>query len=674
MAQLRAVPASWVLAGLVISSAGVRWLAAARHHTPWLLQDEYAYAALARGLVATGKFSVRGADVAFPALLQPLLTAPAWLVEDPAVALRLTQGFNAVAFSLVAIPVYLLARHLRLSTAFALSAAVLALALPGLAYTSFVLAEPIATPLALAAFYAGVRALEHTTPRSELLFAALASLATFARIQYAFLPLALLAAALILEGGSLRRVVSKFRLTLALLGFVLVLGALADPRRIAGTYWHFPADWYSPGPILHWVGRSLMLLGYSAGWVLVPGAVAALLAAVLPRADLRSRAFSALFFPTMAALLLQASLFANISPVARFEERYLLMLPPLVAIAFGLSGRGTRERWLVVVVALGMLLLSARLTLSAYSAAFGADASPTLWALTWLEAALGIAEASLSFAAAAGVLSLVAVLAVLRPRFGRPAALACAFVAAAALSVGAHLHDGATADRVRVELLGQQARWVDGHSLAGATLVHAPTALPYGALLQLFWNRTIDRVALLDGADHFDIFATVTATVDESGRLVDDGGLISRPLLFDRALQADLLEAQLLQREAGFELWVPTGLARISSLVTGAYSDGWLGGEGTVNLWPDRSGRVRGTLVLALDLPAEAAPNALLLSGHGVSRRVELEPGRSTTVRIAVDTSRPYELSFQSEKVVVDRRLRSISARAVVTFTRQGSE
>ena len=101
------------------------------------------------------------------------LTAPAWLVSDVGTAYHLAQMIGALAMSLAAVPVYWLARRLGLTTGVALGIAALSLALPDLIYASWIVAEPFAYPLALAAVAAAVAALERPSKRSQLAFVAL---------------------------------------------------------------------------------------------------------------------------------------------------------------------------------------------------------------------------------------------------------------------------------------------------------------------------------------------------------------------------------------------------------------------------------------------------------------------------------------------------------------------
>src|SRR5207248_529948 len=120
--------------------------------------DEYLYSELSRSIASTGHPLVRGAASHFPALLQPLLTAPAWFADDVATAYRLAQAIDATVMALAAIPVYVLARRLALGNGWALAAAAFALVVPDVFYSSFLLAEPVAYPLVLGAVAAGVAA------------------------------------------------------------------------------------------------------------------------------------------------------------------------------------------------------------------------------------------------------------------------------------------------------------------------------------------------------------------------------------------------------------------------------------------------------------------------------------------------------------------------------------
>jgi hypothetical protein len=89
----RAGLAAWpLLAALVALSVGVRTALGWLRETPIYLGDEYLYAELGRSIAETGRPLVRGAASDFPALLQPIVTAPAWLFGDVGTSYHLVQG------------------------------------------------------------------------------------------------------------------------------------------------------------------------------------------------------------------------------------------------------------------------------------------------------------------------------------------------------------------------------------------------------------------------------------------------------------------------------------------------------------------------------------------------------------------------------------------------------
>jgi hypothetical protein len=274
-ARVAAIPA-WVwLTGIVLASFGGRLFAAVARLTPYYLPDEYIYPSLARSLAESGRPLIRGAGVHFPALLDPIVTAPVWLLtNDPVTAFRLTQGIHAVLFSLAAIPAYLLCRRLGLSSWRGIAVAALTVAVPDGVYSSTMLADPLAYPLVLSAVYAGVCVVSEPTLRAQLAFAVFSALSVFARIQYVIVPVAVLAAELVADRFNVVRAVRRVWLALSLLIVppALLLATLGS-ERLFGVYANGDHAIHA-GSILRWVGLEAMLLTYSSGWVIVPGALA----------------------------------------------------------------------------------------------------------------------------------------------------------------------------------------------------------------------------------------------------------------------------------------------------------------------------------------------------------------------------------------------------------------
>jgi hypothetical protein len=191
---------SLVVAASVIARTLASWLRA----TPIYFPDEYIYSEVGRSIAEHGRPLVRGGSAHFPALLQPLLTAPAWLFDDVATSFRTIQLLNAVIMSLAAVAVFWLARRLGLSPWVSVALAALAVAIPDMFYAGWILADPIAYPLVLASVAAATAALDRPTKRAQFAFVAFAGLATFARVQYVVLP-ACFVAVLFLVGLRERR-------------------------------------------------------------------------------------------------------------------------------------------------------------------------------------------------------------------------------------------------------------------------------------------------------------------------------------------------------------------------------------------------------------------------------------------------------------------------------------
>src|ERR671911_387631 len=294
-----------LLAAVVSLSSLVHAALAWRRPTPGYFPDEYMYAELGRSLAETGAPLVRGEAAHFLPLLYPLLTAPAWLLDDVEQAYRAIQGLNAVAMSLTAIPVFLLARRLRVGHGLAVVAAALAVLLPELLYTSALTAEPLAYPLALAAAASAVAALERPLLRYQVAFLTFSGLAALSRLQLVVLPLCY-AAAVLLTSARARRLRETLR--------EQWLAVRVDGSAAVKAF-----------------GVNTLVLAYALGWVLVPGALLGLgLALARPR-SFGETAFGAFTTTLLGLLLVQASAFGDSGHV---QERYAIYALPLLLVAF----------------------------------------------------------------------------------------------------------------------------------------------------------------------------------------------------------------------------------------------------------------------------------------------------------------------------------------------------
>jgi hypothetical protein len=644
-ARVAAVP-TWVwLAGIMLASIGGRLIAAAGRVTPDYLPDEYIYPSLARSLADHGRPLIRGGTAHFPALLDPLVTAAVWLVTDsPVTAYRLTQGLHAIALSLAIVPAYLLARRLDLPRWSCIGVAALTVALPDGVYSSSMLADPLAYPLVLAAVYAGVCMISDPTRTAQLGFACCSAFAILARVQYVVLPLAVLGAALIAERLRIIRCVRRYWLALTLLVVppVLLFGTLGTDR-VLGVYSKGDHAMHA-GSLLRWVGREAMLLMYSSGWAIVPGALAGL-ALALWRARTRAElAFAVTTVLLAAALMLEAAQIAD-TDSQRFQERYLFTLVPLLAIAFCLYvKRGLPARVPVGVMSAGLLLLAARVPLSGYAAAHNKDDSPTLWAVLRLESLTSVGNGSLAVALVAAALSVLGALVAFRKM---PAALALvgAVAAGCALSAGAASFDAVASQKVR-DSLPSDLRWVDHARLGDVDLVAPPGAQREQSWLQLFWNTSVKRL-LLVGSPAIDQFDTEAVRVPADGRLLVDGKPTRRPLLVQTyGSTVQMAGVELVAHEPIFDLYRPVGTPRLRLIAAGRFLDGWLAPAGTFTVWT----KTGGTLALTLRLPEGTQATSLHFTAKGIDRSVRVHADERIPLQFRVPAGGAWTLRFESSK------------------------
>jgi hypothetical protein len=639
-----------LLAGLIGLSVAVRLAVGWLRATPNYFADEYFYAELARSLVETGRPTIRGIDVGFPSLLQPVLTAPAWLADDVLVSYRLTQAMGAVAMSLVAVPVFLLGRKLGLGRPIALAAAALSLAVPDLLFASWVMAEPFAYPLFVASVLAGVLAIAEPGRRTGVLFVAVAMLAAFARMQFAVLPLCFVVSVVFVgvRERRLRAAVREQAWSLGILGAGGVAVALVGLRRVLGLYQSALDVQVGPVELAERIGLNSLVLAYSSGWILVPGALLGLALALGRPRSRAEAAFGALFLTTAAALLLEASLAGDVD---RAQERYVFYVLPLAALAFcAYASRGWPARTHFALLVSLLIAASAQVPLAGFTAAEGKSQSPFLLAAFRLEELAGSpGSGSLLIAAAAAVFGVGAIMLSARPAVATPVVLALALGAATAASVGAVAFDSRNASSVRSAFLPDEPSWVDRTGVEGVTLVRAPDGVRTEAMEQLFWNRSIRRVALLPGAGEVDHLPSPRLTVAGDGRLLQGGRGLDGPVLVDGyGGTITLAGAERLAQSQSFTLWQPEGSARLSLYFAGRYSDGWLAGAGRMYLWPERPGGQIARRV-SVRLAAPPGSDALTIRFQEDGRRtqdVRLEPGRPQTVTFDVCSRGAWHVTY----------------------------
>ena len=643
---------AWALAGLVAISALARSLVALTRATPTYFPDEYLYSAMSRSIAETGRPLVRGSNAHLPSLLEPFMTAPAWLIHDTATAFMTAQLVSALAMSLAAIPVYALCRTLDLRYAVALGAAALTVCVPGMMYATTLIAEPFAYPLALAALAAGTVSLGRGGRRAQVAFVALAAAAAFARVQLLVIPLAYIAATLVVgvRSRSLRTVAR---------GQVWVLVALTAPLvalplvpRVLGIYGHAEAVGTAHTHLGESLARNGFVFLYACGWVIVPGAVIGLAAALVRPRSQTELAFAALSGTFAVGVLLQASMWGETD---KPQERYFIYALPLVATLFALTiDRGWPWKRGHALLAAVMVVIAAAIPLSGYAASTVKEHSPTLWGVASIEGHLGTATGALAVTGVVTVLSIASLgLPLLTAQRAALVGLGAACAGCLALATMATSLDVRLSGIARSATFPESRTWVDDARVGDVTFLR-DVGSRGEAFSQLVWNRSIRRVLLLPGAPRLDVVDERRMTVAADGTLLDGRQPVIGPVLVDQyASVLQLRRADLIASSTTDDLLRPHGRAQLVLYATGFFRGGVLGQSGHIVLWPSQSGGpLRGRLSFQVTAPTSYDKPVTLRLGRGSqATSVVVAPGKSQTVAVDVCRSGPWATQFTADRV-----------------------
>ena len=325
---------AWLTA-IVVGSAALRiWLVRGMP-APFVFVDELIYSELARSLADSGTFAVRGVSTSGYSILYPALLAPAYLVHDslPS-AYGLAKAANAVAMSLAAVPAWLLTRRVA-SRWLSLLSAVIAVALPSMAYTATLVTENLFYPVALVFAWTLVRVLERPSwGRVGVLGIALAaSVATRSQALGFVAAIVLAPIVLALE----RRDARTVRPFVPLLGGTIGLGVVVVAAQLArghslsdllGAYSVVGEGGYEAGQVLRfWLWHVEELTLYLA---VVPVVALVVLLARAPRLPPRVQEHLAATVALVATSTLVVGAFASRFASDRIQDRYVFFLVPLL--------------------------------------------------------------------------------------------------------------------------------------------------------------------------------------------------------------------------------------------------------------------------------------------------------------------------------------------------------
>jgi hypothetical protein len=512
----------------VLVSAALRFAVARTFDVPWISPDEMIYGLVGQSLWETGTLSVRGISVPYYSLLTPVLVGLPLTLEDLRSGVDIAQALQAVAMSLVAVPVYLWGRRLA-GDRWAIAAAGLAVLPPALWYGGLLMTEALFYTLVTAALVALARMLEEPTLIRQGTFLLLLSLAAAVRLQaFVLLPALILAVGLEAWFGRSAATVRRLLPMLALVGLsaVVTIAAYgADRNDLLGAYATLAESAPSSTGALTqvaWHGGAIVVMTLALPFLAT--ATLAVMAAVSTEQNAAVRAFLAVTTAYVVLLVAQVSAFA-VGNLDHVSERYLVtaMPPLLLGMCVWIARGSPRPGWVAIplaVASIGLLL-----TLPAAGAETRPEAHDAFTVLPLVAIVEPSEVAFRGMLAAFGALVAVGFLSL--PRRLLPAAAGAVALGLAGLSV----LDAREIDRFsRVEHAdtfgAADARWVDAAGVPTALLVDTGERPAPNIARITFWNQSIRRLVRLSEVAARVPIPESPVDITQEGLLVDARGVV----------------------------------------------------------------------------------------------------------------------------------------------------
>ena len=479
--------------------------------TPWLFSDELERTQLARAVAETGHAARRGVAHS-PDTLYTYLIAPAWWLGNTQASYDTVKYIGVLVMASVLFPTYFLARMV-VGRWWATFAAAGAAAVPAVAYSAWIVEEPLAYPYAALCFFLIAKAIV-TKRLAWVTGAAVACIvAPAVRGELVVLPLVLLFAAGFMRWSSAR--LRARRATWSAgdwIGFVvLTLGAVfLISGFLSHHIWEFYVTTYKYKHRMFSLGLwATGAFAIGVGVIPLVAGIASLVRSPGEHARRELRAFRCVALAGILSIgfytFMKAAYLSTVFET-RVEERNIIYIAPLlfVGTAIVLERRRVNMIALAAATALGVYLMITtpyKMGVQLYSDALGLAILQQanrfiLWTpqfAQWLMIAISLAGGVVLAAPrflggrqrAAGLL--MAVLAVLVLGWNLTAE-----IAAAAGSNSISREEAAT--------LGKPYDWVDRIAHRKPTLYLGQGVADQNAeWLMEFWNRSITAVGSLDG-------------------------------------------------------------------------------------------------------------------------------------------------------------------------------
>ena len=494
------VPAWAALTALITVSTALRFWAARDVPVPWIAPDEMIYGTLGQSLYRAGQLRILDGPTPFYSLVYPALNGTVLAWGDLEKGYAVLKALQALVMSLAAVPVYLWGRSF-MARPWALLAAALTIAIPGLVYSGLVMSEVAFYPVLVLAFWALANALVHRTLGNQALLVGAVLLACGTRLQAVVL-VPVLVTAVALKALFDRRVSPALQLWPAFAALAGVAVAWISWRLAHGGPWNNAlAGYAAAGDVGYSVVDALQYIAYHIGDLflmtgLFPACALVLVVistAVRREPSERVRAFVAVAVAAPLWLVIEVGTFAS-RHVDRLAERNLLPAAPLLflALALWLDRGAERPRVLTSVVAIAAAIPILALPIERL---INEGALPDAFSFVPFYRLLQRnPDVNLGVVIFGGA-TVVAALFVLLPRkllVILPFALIAA-LAATSYAAGRYVEQQATLQRT--QLVGPDRRWIDD-AVPGRRVAYIYDGDFYWNAVweHVFWNRSLASI------------------------------------------------------------------------------------------------------------------------------------------------------------------------------------
>ncbi len=321
----------------------------------FVMTDELYYERLAISVAQTGSLLPRlhGEIVSNVNQLYPVVLSTVYGDGDVQASFSDAHRLNAFVMVTAAVPVFLLARRLGLGTLLALWVGALAVAVPWIVLSSFLLTEVVAYPTFCWALLAITYAVERKRWTTDLLAVAMIGLAVLARTQFVVL-LAVLLVAVVAEAvlersprAALRELWRTRRPFVLFFGALLlvVLAAIAIGKgsRLLGAYSVTAENVRIDFALVQLVFEHVAVL--ALGLAILPFIVGVgwLIDRCRPSAVPGERAFAVVGCTTLVLVTVQVASFNQRFGAGLVKDRYLFYVVPVVLL--GLAAAAVSRAW-----------------------------------------------------------------------------------------------------------------------------------------------------------------------------------------------------------------------------------------------------------------------------------------------------------------------------------------